>query len=138
MTDNSVLKKYTNSTTATADATKSAEGEALDDLGSFGWLRGIRDRAIMLEIRHKDGRISAFGYAWLDEATFDPSEGITLRFSGKKVRFVGRNLNGESKPNIRLFVGIVRHRVPWIMEADRPTSLESAKGATIIEEVEIE
>ena len=41
----------------------------LEDFGAFGWLRGIRDRAIMLEIRHRDGRVPAFGYAWLDAGT---------------------------------------------------------------------
>jgi hypothetical protein len=32
------------------------EDGRLDDLGSFGWLRGIPDWAIMLEMRHKDRR----------------------------------------------------------------------------------
>ena len=30
--------------------------ETADDLGAFGFLRGIRDRAIMLELRHCNGR----------------------------------------------------------------------------------
>jgi hypothetical protein len=42
----------------------SAEIEAADDFGAFGWLRGVQDRAIMLEIRHKDGRVTAKGYSW--------------------------------------------------------------------------
>ena len=49
---------------------------------AFGFLRGVRDRAIMLELRHRDGRISAVGYAWLSGAEFDPSAGITLSFGG--------------------------------------------------------
>lgn len=40
--------------------------EELDDLGTFGWLRGTRDRAIMLELRKKDGNVLAVAYAWLD------------------------------------------------------------------------
>ena len=92
----------------------------------------------MLEIRHKDGKISAFGYAWLDSAEFDPSEGIVLRFSGKTVKIVGRNLNGEVRPSIRLFDGIVRHRVPWIQEADGSSTLQVPQKATVIEEVKID
>ena len=44
------------------------EAEALQDLGAFGWLRGVRDRAVMLELRQKDGGIVAFPYAWLERA----------------------------------------------------------------------
>jgi hypothetical protein len=113
----------------------SADGEATDDLGAFGWLRGVQDRAIMLEIRHKDGRVTAKGYSWLQSAEFDPSEGIALNFSGETIKIAGRNLNAEVRPNIRLFAGILRHRVPWIQEADEPTVLEAPKDAVVIEDV---
>lgn len=113
------------------------EGDALDDLGSFGWLRGVRDRAIMLEVRHKDGKISAFGYSWLESAEFDPSDGITLSFSGKTLKVAGSNLNAEARPNVRLFAGILRHRVPWIQEADEPTAMAAPKGAVVIEAVKV-
>lgn len=113
------------------------EAEAPDDLGSFGWLRGVRDRAASLEIRHKDGRITANSYAWLESAEFDPSEGITLNFSGKTVKLIGRNLNAESRPNVRLFSGILRHRVPWIQEADGPTVMEASQSAVVVEEVKL-
>lgn len=33
------------------------EAEPVDDLGSFSLLRGVRDRALMLELRWKDGRV---------------------------------------------------------------------------------
>lgn len=91
----------------------------------------------MLEIRHKDGRITAKGYSWLQSAEFDPSTGITLNFSGETVTIKGRNLGAEARPNIRLFAGILRHRVPWIQEADGPTVLEAVKDAVVIEEVKI-
>ena len=115
----------------------SADGEAADDLGAFGWLRGVQDRALMLEIRHKDGRVTAKGYSWLQSAEFDPSEGITLNFSGEMIRISGRNLNAEVRPNIRLFAGILRHRVPWIQEADGATVHEAPKDAIVIEVVKV-
>ncbi len=114
-----------------------AEVEATDDCGAFGWLRGVQDRAIMLEIRHKDGRVTAKGYSWLQSAEFDGSNGITLNFSGEAVTITGRNLNAESRPNIRLFAGILRHRVPWIQEADGTDVVQAAKDAVVIEEVKV-
>jgi hypothetical protein len=135
--NDSVLRKYIGGKPAVDESLTAIEADSLEDLGAFGWLRGVRDRAIMLELRHKDGRVSALGYAWLAHAEFDPSDGITLHFAGKMVRITGRNLNGEARPNVRMFAGIVRHRVPWIQEADRPMALEAASNATIIEHVEV-
>ena len=63
--------------------------EPPEDLGAFGWLRGSRERAVMLELRRKDGSITVLGYAWLERADFDPSEGITLKFTGQTVRLAG-------------------------------------------------
>ena len=110
-----------------------AEPDATDDLGSFGWLRGIRDRAVMLELRKKDGNIMAVGYGWLERAEFDPSEGITLWIAGCRIGIQGRNLNAEVRPSVRLFAGIVRHRVPWIQEADQVESMQASEKATMVE-----
>lgn len=112
------------------------ENDTLDNWG-FGWLRGMRETAVCLEIRHQDGRVSAFNYATLDRAEFDPSDGITLHFGSKTVKIVGRNLNLEARPNVRLFNGLLRRRIPWIQIADEPTALKAPKGATVIEDVEI-
>lgn len=111
------------------------DAEPPDDLGAFGWLRGTHERAAMLELRRKDGSIVAFAYAWLERAEFDPSEGILLRFGMEKVKITGRNLNCEARPNIRLFSGIVRHRVPWIQEADQPVAMEAGRGTVVVEDI---
>jgi hypothetical protein len=89
----------------------------------------------MLELKHKDGRVSAFGYAWLDHVEFDPSEGITLFFGGRIVKISGRNLNAEVRTNVRLVEALLRHRVPWIRETDGPSALEAGRNATVIEEI---
>jgi hypothetical protein len=117
------------------NGTVSMDGDGVEDLIAFGWLRGVQERAIMLEIRHKDGRLTAKGYSWLQSAEFDPSTGIMLNFSGETVTIKGRNLGGEARPNIRLFAGILRHRVPWIQEAEGAAVIEAAKDAVVIEEV---
>lgn len=111
------------------------DNDATDDFGSFGWLRGIRDRAIMLQLRRKNGNIDAPSYSLLERAEFDPSEGITLYFVGHQVRIRGRNLNKELRPSIRLFEGITRHRVPWLQEADETTAISAAADQTIIESI---
>ena len=111
------------------------DDDANDDLGAFGWLRGTHERAAMLEFRKKDGSIIAYPYAWLEKAKFDPSEGILLKFGPEKLKIIGRNLNGEIRPNVRLFSGIARHRVPWIQEADRAGAMQAGKGAVVIEQI---
>ena len=136
MTD-SLLNKYIQR--SPSDATENSllsDLEPLEDLGSFGWLRGVRDRAVMLELRKKDGNILAVGYAWLDKAEFDPSVGITLHIGSQTIKLRGRNLNTEARPNVRLFQGITRHRVPWIQEADEPTAMEAQGQGTLVEEIE--
>jgi hypothetical protein len=134
----SILKKYVGKNAESTPSTSPAEEvEAVDDLGAFGWLRGTRERAVMLELRKKDGNILAIGYGWLEKVTFNPSEGITLHIVGQTIRILGRNLNGEVRTNVRLFQGIVRHKVPWLQEADSAGTLQAGKLATIIEKIEV-
>ena len=134
----SVLQKYTGGKQAASEPALADESDGLDDLGAFGFLRGIRDRAIMLELRRRDGSVTALGYAWLSKSVFDPSEGITLHFGAETVKISGRNLNSEIRPNVRLFAAIVRHRVPWVQEADEPTALTSSRNALVIEGIDLE
>lgn len=91
-----------------------------DSCACFGYLRGTRDRAVMLELRKKDGNIHAIGYGWIERAEYDPSVGITLHALGRSIRISGRNLNSPQSGGVgvRLFEGIIRHRVTWIHEAD--------------------
>lgn len=137
MTGDSLLQKYVQRPLGeTVEVPSGPETEPLDDLGVFGWLRGVRDRAVMLEFRKKDGNILALGYAWLDKAEFDPSAGITLSFGGQKITIRGRNLNAEARPNVRLFQGICRHKISWIQETDEPTAMEARDQGTLVEEIE--
>jgi hypothetical protein len=85
----------------------------------------------------RDGHISAFSYKMLDQADFDPSDGITLQFAKSTVHIIGRNLNVEARPHLRLFEGITRRRVTWIQVADEPTVMEAPAGATVIDDVEV-
>ena len=119
-----------------ATAVEGAGGDAADDLGCYGWLRGVRDRAVMLELRKADGSIMAIGYGWLERAEFDPTDGITLHVLGRTVRIKGRNLNGEVRPQVRLFHGITRHRVPWVHQVKEHAAGTGGENDTVIESIE--
>lgn len=134
MTDRSILHRYVRPDSGETDP-RSPNADAVDDLGAFGWVRGIRDSARMLELRKKDGNIMAVGYAWLERAEFDPSVGITLSIGSQKIRITGRSLNTELRPGVRLFEGITRHRVSYVQEADRGSRMERSDVDTVIENI---
>lgn len=133
MTDSSILQRYLNNGDAKPNEhTELAESDNANNFTSFGWLRGIRDRALMLELRQKNGNILALGYNWLERVEFNPSEGITLSFGTGKVQLKGRNLNRETRPQVKLYEGLLRHKVPWVQEADRDIQLRSNETDTVI------
>ena len=136
MSDSPVLARH-----LIRDAEERCAGDAgLDpehchDLGAFGWLRGIRDRAVMLELRRKDGNILAVAYAFLDRVEFEPSSGITLHAGDTQVHISGRHLNGAPGSTFSLFEGLTRHRVPWIAEAGERGRLTIDSSACVVERI---
>ena len=113
------------------------DNELWEDVGCFGWLRGVRDRAIMLELRKRNGNILAVGYAWLERMEFDPSAGISLHLAGQRIVISGRNLNAQVASAARLFEGLTRHRVPWVREARRDELLTASDATCIVESIVI-
>ncbi|MBC7853466.1 MAG: hypothetical protein IAF94_08525 [Pirellulaceae bacterium] len=135
MTADKILQRYVGTGRDEPESLAKEEGE-VDDFGSFGWLRGIRDRAAMLEFRKKDGNSVAFDYGWLRKVEFNPSDGLVLHFgSDAVVKITGRNLNRPSRPGVQLLRGILAHRVPWIQEASEPDVLKAADGVIVIEQI---
>jgi len=133
MSDSPLLQRYlAERDPALGKRAEHTEAGITEDLSAFGWLRGVGDRAIMLELRHKNGNITALSYNTLERVEFNPSDGITLFFGGQKIRVKGRNLNKEVRPQVRLLDGILRHRVPWIREADRSGLLNGDEHETVI------
>lgn len=132
----SILDKYAARRPEEGDDSRLAPLETVDDLGSFGWLRGIRDRAVMLELRKKDGNILAVGYGWLERADFNPSDGITLHVVGRSIRIRGRNLNAEVRSMVKLYEGLTRHRVPWVQEAGECEGMKADEKSPLIEKIE--
>ncbi|MCA9244853.1 MAG: hypothetical protein KDA32_12915 [Phycisphaerales bacterium] len=128
-----ILDKYAGRVAAAGDA---PEGEDAEDYGAFGFLRGVRDRAPMLELRKRDGNILALGYNWIERLEFNPSDGILIHAGGKAFAIRGRNLNAETRPNLRLFQGLTRHRVPWLRETDQAEWADPGENRPIIERIE--
>lgn len=135
----SVLKRYTGARALGAREDSLENGsDPIDDLGCFSWLRGIRDRAPMIEFRRKDGRSVAYDYTLLRKVVFDPSEGITLKFDSETVYIEGRNLDDESTPGIQLLRGILYHRVPWVREMSEAELMGAPENAAVIERFDFE
>lgn len=133
MSDETLLERYIGNQGARASEQPEAD---CADCRAFGWLRGVRDFARMLELRRRDGNIVAVDYARLERAEFNPSEGITLTVGGQTIRIRGRNLNAEVRPSVRLFEGITRHRVSFIREADRSAGLQAGERETLVDAIE--
>lgn len=138
-----VLDKYTKLVTfpsagSNAHAALDPAEDDAQDLGAFGWLRGVRERALMLELRKKDGRVLALGYSWIERMEFDPSQGITLRLPGRAIHIKGSGLNSDSVSPAGLFGGLVRHRVPWVRETSRHEPLHMQPNTAIVESIEWE
>ena len=131
-----ILDRYSGRGSDIVSEAAASDPDGTEDLGAFGWLRGQRDRSVMLELRKKTGDILAIGYGWIERMEFDRSKGITLKCGGQEIRIKGRNLNSEARQQVRLFQGLTRHRVPWIQEADRASDLRADDKAVVIEAIE--
>jgi hypothetical protein len=133
--DDSFIKKYADRHAASVPATEMEEDATLD-CGAFGWARGLRERCLMLQLRKANGNIRAISYALIDQIDFDPSVGITISAAGQQITIRGRNLNAEVRPDVRLFDGLTRHRVPWLREATYQERVKAATGESVVEAVE--
>jgi hypothetical protein len=108
-----------------------------DACAAFGFLRGLRDRAVMLEFRFANGNSLSLPYSWLGPIRYDPSLGMLLRFVGDLVHVVlieGSNLNVSIDGGVSLYDrGILRHRVTWIREMPRERRSGASENGISIE-----
>jgi hypothetical protein len=106
---------------------------------AFGYLRGIRDRALSLELRLVNGNSRAFPYSWLGPIQYDPSAGLLLTFVGDRVYLVlleGSNLNALVNNSVSLYDrGILRHRVTWVQEMTRQESQKMGEKEVTVERI---
>ena len=108
---------------------------------AFGYLRGIRDRAMSLELRLANGNRQSFPYSWLGPMTYNPSAGLLLKFVGDLVYLVlleGSNLNASVNGAASLFDrGIQRHRVTFVREMTRQQVQQTADGEVTVERIRV-
>lgn len=112
-----------------------------EECAAFGYLRGIRDRALMLEFRQRNGNSRAFPYSWLGPVRYDPSHGLLLKFVGDMnylVLIEGSNVNGLVKETINLYDrGIQRHRITWVREMERREMDGARPGDVTIDRIRL-
>jgi hypothetical protein len=110
-----------------------------DECRAFGYLRGIRDRALALELRFANGNSESFPYTWLGPVRYDPSAGLLLKFVGDLVYQVlldGSNLNALVNNSVSLYDrGILRHRVTWVREMTRQEVQKAGEGEVTVERI---
>src|SRR5437660_1631641 len=106
----------------TRDKAHDEGDDAEESCAAFGYLRGVRDRALALEFRFKDGNADWLSYSCLTSWRFNPSVGLLLKFSADVVTLVqirGSNLDvAVNQSGVDLAHGIQRHRVLWAREMD--------------------
>lgn len=109
---------------------------------AFGYLRGLHERAAMVEFRFRDGNAEAFPYSWLGPLRFNPSAGLLLRFTGDVVTLVlirGSNLDAAVDPgSVNLTDrGIERHRVTFVREMDEGEVRRVGEGGPTVDRIEV-
>jgi len=120
----------------------------LDDDGgegacaAFGYLRGIRERGVAVEIRFLNGNSTWFPYNWLGNWEFNPSEGILLKFTGDIVYLVlirGSNLDqplAETNTNLTSS-GLQRHRIVWMREMSEEEIRQVGETGPTIDSIKV-
>lgn len=125
----------------TVDRNHKPAEEDEEACAAFGYLRGIRDRALSLECRFANGNSKAFPYSWLGPSTYNPSAGLLLKFVGDLIYLVlleGSNLNALVNNAVSLYDrGILRHRVCWVREMTRPELQKAREGEVMVERIRV-
>lgn len=120
------------------EAPAAAQGDE-DSCPAFGFLRGIRERSLSLELRFADGNSLAFPYSWLGPVKYNPSAGLLLKFVGDLVYLVlveGSNLNALVNDTVSLYDrGLQRHRVTWVREMARAERERAGEGEVVIDRI---
>lgn len=113
----------------------SPHADSIDDRGAFGTLRGVRDRATMIEFRKKDGSVLSLPYPAIEQILYTPDDGIRIRAGGRDIHLTGRNLNSADPERIGLLVALSRQLVLWIQETPRSVALDAEKTRVTIDSI---
>ncbi len=119
------------------DATSDEESCA-----AFGYLRGLHDRALALQLRFRNGNSDWFSYGLLASWRYNPSIGLLLKFTGDLVTLVlirGSNLGAMvNRESANLMgMGLQRHRITWIREMEEDELRKAGKDEPTIDRIEV-
>lgn len=109
---------------------------------AFGYLRGLRERALAVEFRLHTGDSEWLSYSCLVSWRHNPSVGLLLKFSGDMVTLVlirGSNLDmlvGQSMVNLT-DRGFQRHRIVWVREMDEAELRKAGEGQPTVDRIEV-
>jgi hypothetical protein len=118
------------------------EDEGEDCCQAFGFLRGLHERALTVELRFRDGNRHGFAYSCFVEWWYNPSVGLLLKFTGDLVTLVligGSNLDAtiEGKGINLTERGIPRHRITWVREKEEDELRRAGEGVPTIDRIEV-
>jgi hypothetical protein len=137
------LRSILNRDRATPPLLKDSDAEGAEaSCGAFGYLRGIRDTAVHVELRFRDGNSTFFPYGWLGNWQYNPSAGLLLKFTGDVVYLVliqGSNLDQPlSEGAINLTRGgLQRHRILWLREMSEEEIRQVGETGPTIDSIEV-
>lgn len=109
---------------------------------AFGYLRGLHDRALGVELRFRDGNTEWHAYSHLGSWRYDPSVGLLLKFTGDLVSLVlirGSNLDvlvNQGAVNLT-DRGLARQRVTWVREMDEDALRQVGAGQPTIDRIAV-
>lgn len=106
-----------------------AQTEQVEEEGKyFGFDRQENGRALMFELRTRDGRRSALPYSYLTRADFDPDKGIEIYVSNVVVVVKGRDLG-------TIYSYLLQNRLTWMREDFSDTDL--GEDGVFVESLEV-
>jgi hypothetical protein len=112
-----------------------------ESCAAFGYLRGIRERALAIEFRYRDGNSDWIPYSFLASFRFNPSVGLLLKFTGDVVTLVlirGSNLDVLVNQSMNLTDrGLQRHRILWVREMDEADLRRAGDSGPTIDRIEV-
>ena len=108
---------------------------------AFGFLRGVQDRALALELRFQNGNSEFYPYSWLGPWQYNPSAGLLLKFTGDVVSLVlirGSNLDATVNHSaVNLPHGLKRHRITFVREMDEAECRKIGEAGPTIDRIEV-
>ena len=115
--------------------------EEEDACGCFGYLRGVRDRALAVEFRLRTGNSEWLPYSCLVAWRFNPSVGLLLKFAADVTTLVlirGSNLDALVNDSMNLTDrGIQRHRITYVREMDEDELRRAGSREPTIDGIDI-